>query len=288
MIAYREPFSRWVAASTILHGALIGAFVFGGSLFSSKAETFGTPGGSGGIHVKMVNGTLGIPLPPRPAINPGAPPSDTPGWTKPPEKTEAPAKTKAPAKEAASPKAPPSNKGIEIPVAGAKPPKPAPKKDPGPATSGATTAARSTSLVTPPTQVATNTPPPGAFFGGNGGTAQVTYGKTGAGTTALEFSEGAFGSRFGWYADRVSAAVSQYWQGSAGTQTAPKISIVFTINRDGSVTDLDFERKSNVDALDTAAKRAVTLAAIAKQIPPLPSEYRGSSVKARLSFEYSR
>jgi TonB family protein len=114
------------------------------------------------------------------------------------------------------------------------------------------------------------------------------YGRkeTGTGAASAGFSDKAFGRDFAWYADRLTAAVTQYWTPAPGATSTPRVYVTFTVNKDGTVRDLEFEKKSNNDALDNSAKRAVMQAAANQKIPPLPPDFRGSSIKVRLSFEY--
>jgi TonB family protein len=282
-----ERFSYGLTASVILHGALVALLLFGGALFPS-AEPWGKETGKGGIVQVSLGGREGILLPPKPLINPGAPPSDSPGWQPEPVKAEkAPAKpkpTKSQPNETKATKTS-SNKGIPIPD------REAPTKPSAPSSNQIASAA-----VTPvagPSGPASSSASPAAtpvnaVDIGNGGTPSIMYGQVsnGAGTASVGFSESSFGKRFSWYADALTAAVSKYWTPAPAAMGTPRIYVVFVINKDGSVTNVEFERKSNNDALDNSARRAILQAAGNKLIPPLPSEYRESSIKARLSFEY--
>jgi TonB family protein len=269
-----EPFSRWVVASVILHAALFGAAAFGGILFPSNNLPWGDEKGGKGIRVKVDDGRSlpGLLLPTPTEVNPGASPSESPGY-QPPETAKS-NKPEPPAPKSAenAPKnaKPPSTKeaiAIPDPAATVKPPKPAPQTASTPSPAPA------------PANVVTS---------GAGGTPSMMYGvrSSGAGTTSVGFSEGASGVHFGEYADRLTKAVSQYWQPAPGATYAPRVSIMFTINKDGTVSNVEFEKKSNNDALDNSAQRAILQAAARKLIPPLPPEFRGSSITARLTFEY--
>lgn len=67
-------------------------------------------------------------------------------------------------------------------------------------------------------------------------------------------------------------------------QRVPGISIVrFTIQRDGSISDVGLHQGSGQVALDLSAQRAVILT---RAIQPLPSAFSGTNLTVRLTFEY--
>ena len=67
-------------------------------------------------------------------------------------------------------------------------------------------------------------------------------------------------------------------------QQVPGMSIVrFTIQRDGSLTDVGLHQGSGQVALDLSAQRAVILT---RAIQPLPSAFPGTDLTVRLTFEY--
>jgi TonB family protein len=271
MIPGSEPFSRWFAASLILHGTLIAGLVFGDSLFPSEGPWGDEKGGSGVIRVNVA-GAPGIPSPPPPDVNRGKPPSEAPGWEPPAqtEKVEKPTPKKGPKVKDPTPTQVAANGGIPIPDRQANT-KPTGEK---PASQGAS------SDTTPINTIPTGT---------SGGTPDLQYGqlKTGTGGAAsVGFSEGTFGRNNPSYAASVTRAVADYWQQQPGTARGSRVSVRFVINKDGSVTDIQYDQKSNNDALDRSARRAVEQAALNKRIPPLPSNYRGSSITANLTFEY--
>ena len=104
--------------------------------------------------------------------------------------------------------------------------------------------------VTKPSKVLENpTPPPqNAIPYGGGGTPTVptTSFAMGAGTTqaGLAFtgtSGGDFGSRFSWYVEAVQRRISSNWLQSTvdpSVSSAPRVVVVFTILRDGTVTNV--------------------------------------------------
>jgi len=67
-------------------------------------------------------------------------------------------------------------------------------------------------------------------------------------------------------------------------QSVPGISVVrFTIQRDGSISDVGLHQGSGQVALDLSAQRAVILT---RAIRPLPSAFPGTNLTVRLTFEY--
>jgi TonB family protein len=59
----------------------------------------------------------------------------------------------------------------------------------------------------------------------------------------------------------------------------------FTIQRDGTLTDISLFKSSGQPTLDFVSQRALMLT---KQLPPLPAEYTQPSLTVRLSFEFHR
>ena len=64
----------------------------------------------------------------------------------------------------------------------------------------------------------------------------------------------------------------------------PGVSVVrFTIQRDGSISDVGLHQGSGQVALDLSAQRAVILT---RAIQPLPSAFSGTNLTVRLTFAY--
>jgi protein TonB len=59
---------------------------------------------------------------------------------------------------------------------------------------------------------------------------------------------------------------------------------VFEIGRDGTVTGLKVEKSSGNALYDQAALRAIT---DATPLPPLPDDFKESSLRVHLGFNYS-
>lgn len=61
--------------------------------------------------------------------------------------------------------------------------------------------------------------------------------------------------------------------------------VVFRIQRDGRLTDIELERSSGYPALDLTAQRALFLT---QRVPPLPSAFPDDHLTVHLRFEYRR
>ena len=137
---------------------------------------------------------------------------------------------------------------------------------------------------------AEDTPPENAVPYGQGGKPALQYGQFqgGAGTMGVGFGEGAFGDRYGWYVQSMTRQISQNWlQGTidSSIRTAPRVYMRFVIARDGSVSSIEKQQSSGIPALDVSAERALRRAS---PLPPLPPDYRGSSITVSFYFEYKR
>jgi TonB family protein len=59
--------------------------------------------------------------------------------------------------------------------------------------------------------------------------------------------------------------------------------VKFTINRDGSISDIVSEKSSGTATLDLSAQRAVVMT---KTLPPLPSQFTNPSLTVHLNFQF--
>jgi len=112
---------------------------------------------------------------------------------------------------------------------------------------------------------------------------------SGAGQGGLSFGEGGdFGERYGWYVASVRSRISGNWLLSTispSILSAPRLYMTFTIQRDGSVTDVEVSQSSGVPEVDRSALRAVLAS---NPLPPLPRDYSGNRVKVNLYFDFRR
>ena len=147
-----------------------------------------------------------------------------------------------------------------------EPPKPKPSKNPEPKKPEADPPPRPTPTAAPPAQPDETSGPTGD---GAGGPAEV-------GIAGLE------GDEFAWYRLRVKNAIQVKWRRPflQGMRDSIQVSVVFVIQRDGSVTGLAIDVPSGVAALDRSAQRAVYEAAL----PALPRNWDEPTADARFVF----
>ena len=90
------------------------------------------------------------------------------------------------------------------------------------------------------------------------------------------------GDEFAWYRMRVKNAIQVKWRRPflQGIRDSIEVSVVFVIQRDGSVTGLAIDFPSGVAALDRSALRAVHEAAL----PALPRNWNEPTADARFVF----
>jgi protein TonB len=251
-----QSFGRFIMASTALHLAVIGAvFLLPGLLPVRASDLWGSEAGrEGGVRVTTVESIPGIELPSPPVVHENAVPADS--------------KTLHPPEPAAEPRV---EAKPEVLIA-SKTAKPAPAAAP-PKPAAAKTKAVDDAPVVPSNAV------PGA-----GGQAAIPYGQQGAGTGQTTFSDEAFGTRYGWYVQAMTNAIKGTWQPGQFRGTASRFFVVFTIARDGKVSNFKVDTSSGDAALDASAERAVLTA----PIPSLPRDYLRPSVDVRFFFEYAR
>jgi protein TonB len=254
-----DKLTPFLATSTVLHVVVFALVVFGPALFrKGPTEPWGTTSVKG-ITVGVASSLPGVPLPSPPVVQPNAKPSDT--------------KTLHPAEVAPKPqpaKAPSKSAEVKIPERGAtksvKPAAPAPP------------------------QVAKADIPPSpdtnAIPGPATGQIALPYGARGAGQATFG-GDGTFGTRFPWYVNAVTEAIRVRWQDAIANirpGASHRVAVGFTINRSGKASEPTIVDPSGSTQLDNSARRAVLTAAF----PPLPSEFRGSSVDVRFYFDYTR
>ncbi len=109
-----------------------------------------------------------------------------------------------------------------------------------------------------------------------------------AGEGGLNFGEGGFGERFPWYVDAVRNRVRSNWLPSMISPTltsAPRVFVVFDIDRDGSVHEAEVTQSSGIPEVDRSALRAVLAS---NPLGPLPPDYSGNKVTVRFYFDFRR
>ena len=109
-----------------------------------------------------------------------------------------------------------------------------------------------------------------------------------AGGGGLEFGNGDFGDRFGWYVAAVRNRISSNWLLSVispNILTAPRVILNFDILRDGTVTNVRVTQSSGIPEVDRSALRAVLAS---NPLSPLPPGYSGNKVTVEFFFDFRR
>ena len=269
--SYTGPFSF----SLVLHGALAGLVAFG-MLHSPRGDSWGGPGGS--VTVGLVGSVPAIPLPHPEMETTSRTVDNTKGlYTAEPPKIEPPPPDALPIPKFKDLKPPP-----KIPP---KPTQPSLNQTPPPKI-----APHPSKILENPAQ-----PPPNAIPYGQGGAPSVPtssfavgQGNSQGGLAFNGAGGGDFGSRFSWYVEAVQRRISSNWLQSTidpGIAAAPRVLVVFTILRDGSVTNIQLTQRSNNISVDNSAIRAVKDSG---PLQPLPAGYSGSNVNVEFYFDFRR
>ncbi|MGH9772665.1 MAG: energy transducer TonB, partial [Candidatus Acidiferrales bacterium] len=99
---------------------------------------------------------------------------------------------------------------------------------------------------------------------------------------------GDFASRFAWYVQAVQRRISSNWIQSTvdpSISSAPRVIVTFTILRNGTITNIQFQQRSNDSSVDNSALRAVQASSPVQQLPP---GYSGSAVNVQFWFDFHR
>ena len=136
---------------------------------------------------------------------------------------------------------------------------------------------------TPPVEEANNVVPYG-----EGGPAKSF--SAGAATGGIGFTgpAGDFGARYGWYVQIIQQKTQQSWlayEVDRRITQAPRVYIVFDIQRNGRPLNVRVEQSSGIPTLDQSAIRAVQRI---DTFGPLPADYAGNSVSVEWYFDYNR
>jgi protein TonB len=108
----------------------------------------------------------------------------------------------------------------------------------------------------------------------------------GGGGVGLSGSNSPFGSQFGAYADLLIGQVARKWNKPGVTSNAtPRVTVSFTLHRDGSVSDVKVTQRSGNQALDYSGQRAIFDAA---PFPPFPAGLNKTEVGIDFVFELGR
>jgi len=248
-----EPMGAPAAGSLLLHGGLAAVLlIYGylGGLFNHNQ--WGGAGNSGAIQVSLV--TRALPLPSDQPVNDNVLATDTP--------------SQAPAEPAAKEKQAVDESAIAISGKQVKPQQQAASHVPQSQTkplmdNKAHYGEQSGSSIARSTQTPT----------------VVTVGHTSIGDVD-------FGTKYGWYVNNMNQKVSANWYNQEVNSSTPKGSrayLVFTIHKDGSVSDVKFAQGSGSPTLDRSCLRALQRV---DSLGALPSSYLMNSLNVSYYCEY--
>ena len=85
------------------------------------------------------------------------------------------------------------------------------------------------------------------------------------------------------YIETVVQRIHQNW--ASKQNVTANVVVRFTIQRDGTLSQVHVFQPSGLVALDMAAHRAVLLT---QRVPPLPAQFSGPALTVRLTFNYQR
>jgi len=95
--------------------------------------------------------------------------------------------------------------------------------------------------------------------------------------------EGAEALGYSYYLNVVLSRISDNWLNPyAGEAKVLTATVVFVIERDGTVKDVKLEKKSGDGSYDASCERALL---VLDRLPPLPPEFTGQRLKLHLEFE---
>ena len=248
-----EPMAAPAAGSLLLHGSLAAILlIYGylGGLFHH--DQWGNAGASGAIQVSLV--TSALPLPSDQPPNDNVLATDTP--------------SQAPAEPAAKEKQVVDESAIAISGKQVKPQQQA--------------VARVPQSQTKPQQ--TNT----AQYGEKAGSsiARATQATTVVTIGHTAIGDADFGSRFGWYVNNMNQKVTANWYSQEVNSSTPhgaRVYMVFTIHRDGTLSDVKFAQGSGSPTLDRSCLRAVQRV---DSFGALPTAYVLNSLNVSYYCEY--
>jgi periplasmic protein TonB len=254
-----ERFGAPMASSVALHVGIVGAIALAIFLAGRfHGDEWGNNAPPGAIQATLVSSAPTIPLP-----------QDTP-----PTKNVLATDTPSPAPAPPAPKArtiPPPD-AIPIPVK--RPPPPKIEKKPH--------VASPKTAQTVPQQHRANY--------GEARATQIPHATVGnpSPNNAVSVNGGDFASRFPYYVNLITQKVSAAWYRQEIDPRTPygsKVSVTFTISRDGSVSSISIDQPSGSPTLNSSATRAVERV---DTFGPLPSAYHGSTVSVEYTFTYSQ
>jgi TonB family protein len=85
------------------------------------------------------------------------------------------------------------------------------------------------------------------------------------------------------YLNQMVDLIKRNWSANQGA--TGQVQVKFTIRRDGTITNVELEKPSNISLLDLESQRAL---AKTRTLPPLPREFSENTLTVHLVFDYHR
>lgn len=104
------------------------------------------------------------------------------------------------------------------------------------------------------------------------------------GTDELTFRQDGLRFPYPEYLERIVTEVKRRWANPVGGGLRLRSQVAFTIQRDGTVTDISFSRRSGNFTFDTEAQGAVERAGRDRAFGPLPAGFNGESLPIAFCF----
>jgi TonB family protein len=87
------------------------------------------------------------------------------------------------------------------------------------------------------------------------------------------------------YLEKIVTEIHRRWAAPAARNARLRVEVAFTIQRDGTVTDIEFVRRSNNRIFDAEALGAIERAGRDRAFGPLPSGWNGESLPIAFNFK---
>ena len=115
-------------------------------------------------------------------------------------------------------------------------------------------------------------------------------GNAGAGSSGLPFGQDGGGISvsnfpYNWYLSILRDRLMSRWNEESSLNKKQVCSVMFVIERDGSLGDLSIERSSGDGYFDHVALRTVEYA---QPFPPLPDEFKENDLRLHVDFKVSQ
>lgn len=105
-----------------------------------------------------------------------------------------------------------------------------------------------------------------------------------ANANPVNVTNGEFAALFPWYVALIQRTVQQYWYTSEIASSTPygsQVVVLFTIHRDGAVSDIRIAQPSSSPTLNASAMQAVQRVG---SFQPLPGQYTGKTLSVGYTF----